>query len=58
MAIVDVTRLAPATTFGRLFDVVALLLVVLAVPAGLLLAGAPLALLIKGLLALVARIAG
>lgn len=56
MANVLVTRIPRATGLGRIGEFVSLVLVVLAVPVGLLLVGLPLALLIRGALELFARI--
>ena len=56
MANVLVTRIPRATAFGRLGEFVSLVLVVLAVPVGLILVGLPLALLIRGALELFARL--
>ena len=56
MANVPVTRIPDATAGGRVVEFFALVLVLLAVPAGLLMLGAPLALLIRGVLEAVARL--
>ena len=56
MANVLVTRIPRATAFGWLGDFASLVLVVLAVPVGLLLVGLPLALLIRGAIELFARV--
>jgi hypothetical protein len=56
MANVPVTRIPPSGPLGWLGDFGSLVLVLLAVPVGLLLVGAPLALLIKGILLLVDRV--
>ena len=56
MANVPVTRIPPTTALGHLANALSLVLVLLAVPVGLLLVGAPLALLIKGILLLVDRL--
>ena len=56
MANVLVTRIPRVTGLGRIGEFVSLVLVVLAVPVGLLLVGLPLALLIRGALELFARI--
>jgi hypothetical protein len=56
MAIVPVTRIPSSGPFGWIGNLGSLVLVLLAVPVGMLLIGAPLALLIKGILMLVDRI--
>ncbi len=56
MANVHVTRVPPTTALGHLANGAALVLVLLAVPVGLILFGAPLALLIKGALMLFDRL--
>ncbi len=56
MAYVPVTRIPPSGPIGWLGDFGSLVLVLLAVPVGLLLVGAPIALLIKGILLLVDRL--
>ena len=56
MANVHVTRVPRTTFLGHLADGASLVLVLLAVPVGLLLIGAPLALLIKGIVALADRL--
>jgi len=56
MANVLVTRIPRATALGWLGDVAWLVLVVLAVPVGLILVGLPLALLIRGALEMFARV--
>lgn len=56
MANVPVTRIPAAGPFGWLANLGSLVLVLLAVPVAVLLVGAPLALLIKGVLMLVDRV--
>ena len=56
MANVPVTRIPGTTFFGHVANGASLVLVLLAVPVGLLLIGAPLALLIKGIVALADRL--
>lgn len=56
MAIVPVTRIPASGPIGWIGDFGSLVLVLLAVPVGLLLVGAPIALLIKGLLMLIDRL--
>lgn len=58
MAIVPVTRIPASGPLGWLGDFGSLVLVLLAVPVGLLLVGAPIALLIKGILMLSAKLFG
>lgn len=55
MAIVPVTRIPAAGPIGWIGDFGSLVLVLVAVPVGILLVGAPLALLIKGVLMLADR---
>lgn len=52
----DVQRVPRATFLGRIADFLSLVLVVLALPVGILLIGAPLAFLIKMVLALIQRV--
>lgn len=56
MAIVPVTRIPASGPLGWVGNLGSLVLVLLAVPVGMLLVGAPLALLIKGVLMLVDRV--
>ena len=56
MANVPVTRIPDPTAGGRIVDFFALVLVLIAVPVGLLLIGAPLALLVRGALEVLSRI--
>ena len=56
MAIVPVTRIPASGPLGWIGDFGSLVLVLLAVPIGLLLVGAPLALLIKGILMLIDKV--
>ena len=56
MANVPVTRLPDQTAAGRVIEFVALVVVLIAVPVGLILVGAPLALLIRGVLEVFARV--
>ena len=56
MAIVPVTRIPASGPVGWIGDFGSLVRVLLAVPVGLLLVGAPIALLIKGILMLVDKV--
>lgn len=56
MAYVPVTRIPSSGPLGWIGNLGSLALVLLAVPVGMLLIGAPLALLIKGILMLVDRV--